>query len=422
MLLLIAQMCKQQKQSQIICVVTVFLIIYLLHSHSNGRGHSAIQPARSMEGVRTGLQQIGSVANLAVYSVFLDRRMSDNQTEHRALNGHINGVLRIILVKKREFRPRLRCIFPDKTEVPSRDLRGSDFHFYELTENHQRPYGGYTVHCDVPPDAQLHGLVVISMDEPDRGATPPHSSHFRYRFAVCVPALHHLANFNLAFLGDWFEVHIRLGVTKFRIYYSEVLSGALKSLFFSLQNRVEVDLIPFFWPGNDQAISRDSWYYLQTTTVNDCLLRSLYDTEYVFFGDLDEILVPHQAGIVDWDGLVQAVWKDTRVPGICFPTHEFHTAPSKSFSLAANILRTAQMDPFRTKCLVQPTAIFEMGIHHISKPYEEASLRIQPKLNITQYAFIHHYKKFPPKATEYYSLKHHLMVNVKFKNRFCLNE
>ncbi|EUB56204.1 hypothetical protein ECG_09783 [Echinococcus granulosus] len=357
------------------------------------------------------LRQIGPSANLAIFSVFLDRRVSDNQTEIRSYHGHVNGVLRIILVKRRSFQPRLHCLFADGTSVPTRDLHGNPFAFYELTENHQRLYGGYSVHCDVPPFSQLMRGVTIWVDGPEYGRTvlpvihanaskietlpsqqsPITTPQFDHRFAVCVPAMHHTAKLNAAFLSDWFKVHIRLGVTKFRIYYSELISKDLKDLFWSLKSQAEIDLYPLFWQENNRAVQQDSWYYLQTMTVNDCLLRSLYDTEYAFFGDLDEVLIPHSSTISNWSDLVREVWDNRNVPGICFPAYKFYGPDS---SMSASLLRSAKIDRIRSKCLVRPNAIFEMGIHHISKPFEErASMRLKTAPNLTHYAFIHHYHR-----------------------------
>ncbi|VDM16791.1 unnamed protein product [Hydatigera taeniaeformis] len=384
-----------------------FLLLYLLYSPTFKSSHST----SLLPPLGQSLRQIGSSANLAIFNVFLDRRLSDNQTEIRSYYGHVNGVLRIILVKRRGYQPRLYCLFADGTSVPTRDLHGNPFAFYELTENHQRLYGGYSVHCDVPPFAQLMRGVTIRMDSPEYGRivlpvihanaskieTLPSqqpsitSTQFEHRFAVCVPALHHTSNLNTAFLSEWFRVHIRLGVTKFRIYYSERISKNVKDLIMSLKNRVRIDLYPLFWQENTRAVRQDSWYYLQTMTVNDCLLRSLYDTEYVFFGDLDEVLIPHSFTISNWNDLVRELWNDRNVPGICFPAYKFY---GSSVSMSASLLRSTKIDRIRSKCLVRPNAIFEMGIHHISKPFEEAaSMRLKATHNLTNYAFIHHYHR-----------------------------
>uniref|UniRef100_A0A0X3P0E5 Uncharacterized protein n=1 Tax=Schistocephalus solidus TaxID=70667 RepID=A0A0X3P0E5_SCHSO len=97
---------------------------------------------------------LGSKRELGIYSVFLDKRKSDNTTEKRSISGHKNGVLRIFLAKKRLSFPKVYCHFfgidGEVKSVASRNLIGHEFAFYELTENHLRPYGGYSVHCDAP--------------------------------------------------------------------------------------------------------------------------------------------------------------------------------------------------------------------------------------------------------------------------------
>ncbi|KAM7533265.1 hypothetical protein Aperf_G00000120238 [Anoplocephala perfoliata] len=362
-----------------------------------------------MSHMENSLHQIGTNQNLAIFSVFLDKRVSDNQTEVRSLHGHLNGVLRIILAKKRGVMPEISCLFDDGTLVPSRDLHGRLFSFYELTENHQQLYGGYSVHCDVPPFVDLTKGVKICTDGPEFGevfmpiihanaskietlpSKTPRTTQYKHRFSVCVPALHHIKNLNKKFLVDWLKVHIRFGVTNFRIYYSEVIPNSLRTIFESIGAKAKVELHPVYWKENNRAVLHDSWYYLQILTVNDCLFRSLYDTEYAFFGDLDEALVPHSKNISDWSELVGRIWTDRNVPGICFPAYQFKESPS---GMADSLTRLSGIDSLRKKCLVRPRAIFEMGIHHISKPFEEsAAFRSVSSLKILPYAIIHHYHR-----------------------------
>nr|CDS29457.1 protein of unknown function DUF23 [Hymenolepis microstoma] len=389
------------------------LFVYLVYNSPKFQFHRQFFLSYSLPelpSIENSLHQIGTYPNLAIFSVFLDRRLSDNQTESRSLDGHLNGVLRIILVKKRRHRSHLRCLFNDGTSVPSRDLHGKSFSFYELTENHQRLYGGYSVHCDVPPLADLTKGVRICADGSDSGVVfmpvlhaniskikmlpskLPSNTQFKHKFTVCVPALHHITKLNTIFLADWLKVNIRLGVTKFRMYYSEMIPNSVKRIFTSVGNQAEVELYPLYWKENNIAVIYESWYYLQTMTVNDCLLRSLYDTEYAFFGDLDEVLVPHSANISNWSTLVGQIWTDKKIPGICFPALRFKES---LFGMAKSLTRSSKIDSIRTKCLVRPNAIFEMGIHHISKPYEENAV-LKPSKTVNT-AFIHHYHRFASK-------------------------
>lgn len=392
----------------LLCCPLLFIPLLAYISYTSSQN-----PVKShMYSLSCSLRQLGATPSLAIFSVFLDRRVSDNQTEIRSYNGHINGVLRIILVKRRGFTPRLHCLFNDGTSVPTRDLRGKKFGFYELTENHQRLYGGYSVHCDVPPSVQLHKGVKIWLDGPEHSSVllpVIHANATRFKmlpsqqtisrtehqFTVCVPAMHHTKNLDADFLSDWFNVHMRLGVSKFRIYYIEPIYGALLNLIQSLRSKVEIDLYPLFWRENNRAVLQDSWYYLQTMTVNDCLLRSLYDTEFAFFGDLDEVLIPHSPEISNWSVLAKRIWVDSTLPGVCFPAFKFY---GPGDSMRTSLERSVRADKLRSKCLVRPLAIFEMGIHHISKPYEEAfSGRPKISTNITYYAFIHHYHRLHTK-------------------------
>lgn len=396
-----------------IFIVATYLIFNYSAFQTSQQSSYFFSPTAGVSHMENSLHQLGTNQNLAIFNVFLDRRVSDNQTEIRSLHGHLNGVLRIILAKKRGFLPKISCLFDDGTLVPSRDLRGKLFSFYELTENHQRLYGGYSVHCDVPPFVDLTRGVKICTSDPEFGevfmpvihanaskietlpSKTPNATRYKHRFSICVPALHHITYLNKKFLADWLKVHIRFGVTNFRIYYSEVIPRSVKAIFKSTGGKAKVEFHPVYWKENNIAVLRDSWYYLQIMTVNDCLLRSLYDTEYAFFGDLDEVLVPHSENISGWSELVDHIWTDRNIPGICFPAFQFKASSS---GMASSLVRSSGIDRLRSKCLVRPSAIFEMGIHHISKPFEESAvLRPSRSMGIVEYAIIHHYHRFSPK-------------------------
>ncbi len=349
--------------------------------------------------------------DIAVYSVFLDKRVSDNQTEHRSIAGHLNGVLRIFLAKQRRTSPKVLCTFSNHETVASRDLNGNALKFYELTENHNRAYGGVMVNCDVPSGANLNEGVVLHRQSslssnvwmkvihssvnwvPRLPSTIKNEDYtYLHEFGVCLPALHNVQKIDLNHLRDWINVHIKLGVTIFRIYFSEKMSPEMEALFVELRRKVSIETIPMTWPENEEAVRTSSWYYLQTTTVNDCLFRGLYDTKYVFFGDLDEVLVPTSTDIVGWKGIVDRLWNNPLIHGLCFPSSLFVNVKTKRWEGMSNsVHRSIVLDHRRKKCLVHPQAVFEMGIHHISKPFEEESIRIANTKDLHSIALVHHY-------------------------------
>ncbi|VDN10219.1 unnamed protein product [Dibothriocephalus latus] len=232
---------------------------------------------------------------VGIYSVFLDKRKSDNITEKRSASGHRNGVLRIFLAKRRIPSPKLYC-------------------------------------------------------------------HF---------------------IGTNGEV---------RTVASRNLLGRLA---------IDIELIPLIWSDDPDIISRRSWYYFQIITVNDCLYRSMRDVDFVFFGDIDEILVPVSPTAADWGTLTDYFWgtssHNLTRPGYCFDSAIFPTQDTEDFERPFHrdyTRRVEKLDILRRKCLVRPLWIFEMGIHHISKPYEESTaVALNVGAEHSEMAIVHHYRK-----------------------------
>ncbi|BHF82284.1 hypothetical protein SprV_0802542100 [Sparganum proliferum] len=377
---------------------------------------------------------LDSKQEVGIYSVFLDKRKSDNVTEKRSITGHRNGVLRILLAKKRLSLPKLYCHFlgtgGEVHSIISRNLVGREFAFYELTENHLRPYGGYSVHCDapdldtpVPSESGYCGVAVSTSASyvPERSAmfaptviggasralpTEEKSTlKLGHKFGICVPALHSMHSLNPWRLDEWIQIHMRLGATKFRIYYSKAILEPLLTVLTAprLWNGlpIDVELIPLMWPDHPEIASRLSWYYFQIITVNDCLYRSMRDVEFVFFGDLDEILVPVSPSAKNWGTLTDHLWNASSLilpsPGYCFNSAIFPTSePARNFERPFHrryTQRVEKLDTVRRKCLVRPLWIFEMGIHHISKPYEESTLAaLNMRPGHSEIAIVHHYR------------------------------
>lgn len=198
------------------------------------------------------------------------------------------------------------------------------------------------------------------------------------------------------------------------------------------------------------------WYHGQLLAANDCLYRSMGSADYLLFNDLDEFLVPQQKQT--WTELVSnldkspechiptsGIRKDSRrifpnktlsnsnkdenppslyksrCAGFSFKSAFFESDLSvdgipRSIYAFESDLRTKDFSSIRSKCLVKPRLIFEMGIHHVSRVWETHKIIFNSTLSgslrrrkdkkiqrssgipvvaiapVTQ-AFIHHYRK-----------------------------
>ena len=214
------------------------------------------------------------------------------------------------------------------------------------------------------------------------------------------------------------------------------------------------------------------WYHGQLLAANDCLYRSMGSADYLLFNDLDEFLVPQEkptwkdlvsnldegpecriqaAGIrsfwtesssektrykngTDWRLFLNKTESKTnsktdetpssdfesKCAGFSFKSAFFESDLSvdgipRSIYAFESDLRTKDFSSIRSKCLVKPRLIFEMGIHHVSRVWESQKIIFSSTLSrslrrrkdraqmsseapvvalvpMTK-AFIHHYRK-----------------------------
>jgi hypothetical protein len=140
------------------------------------------------------------------------------------------------------------------------------------------------------------------------------------------------------------------------------------------------------------------WYHGQILAINDCLYRTMHHFSHVVFSDIDEFLVPHLHDY--WRGMINhlerfgaAAQNDTKICGFSFKSAFFDPLVSESNNVLYDLesdLRTKSISNVRTKVMIRPYRIFELGIHHISRPLLDifAIDKVHP-----QVSFIHHYRK-----------------------------
>ncbi|VDN18274.1 unnamed protein product [Dibothriocephalus latus] len=250
-------------------------------------------------------------------------------------------------------------------------------------------YGGYSVHCDAPdlnePVLTESGYCGVAISTSD-SYVPQNSALFKvpvvgrtstvlpseekplleleHRFGVCVPALHNMEQINPRRLDEWIEIHMRLG----RSYCTPFLEGLA----------IDIELIPLIWSDDPDIISRSSWYYFQIITINDCLYRTADRgtlTNYFWGTALHYLTRPGY-------GFNSALFPTNETEDFERPFHRDYTR------------RVETEDSMRRKCLVRPLWIFEMGIHHVSKPYEESTgPALNPGSEHSEMAVVHHYRK-----------------------------
>lgn len=314
-----------------------------------------------------------------VYTAYLDTRM--NITFVRIMS---------ILLKGKADNVIVVCNF--------RSYGAEDFFVhakkYEMCENHNKKYGGWIMSCPllekIAEPCQVKVSIIHKTDPLFRSnnvtlnlikLSPSSANH---NYGVCVPPL--FGSVNHSRLIEFMEFTQYFGAKKFIFYDHEIKD--VKSLI-ALEyytNKTIATIIP--WKLPNDILDTEIWYHGQLIAHNDCLYRSMSLVDKLAIQDIDELIVPHD-GSIFWDQSLTPLFKSS-VVGLGIHSAFFDTAFSGVVLAISSIRRTKVFSRLRTKVLVKPSAIFEVGIHHVSKPLFEEYKIISPS---TEIVVLHHYRR-----------------------------
>ncbi|KAJ8315236.1 hypothetical protein KUTeg_007386 [Tegillarca granosa] len=262
---------------------------------------------------------------------------------------------------------------------------------YEMCENHNRKYGGYIISCPVPNIVKHPCNVSIKFEFPERKfiskevtlnviKIDPGSS--KYKFGVCVPPL--FGNVQKESLVEFIELTRILGAEHFIFYDYHILSSDFHMVLEYYRKRNIVTVIP--WKLPSVVTEPLIWYHGQLIAHNDCLYRSMSLLNVLGIMDMDEFVIPRN-DTLSWKQVILPMLVGN-VVGLRFPIMEMMAVPK--LITAGSLTRTKQLSKIRTKIMVKPHLIFEVGIHHVSKPAKENYTIQAVDSNV---AFLHHYRK-----------------------------
>ena len=329
-------------------------------------------------------------SGIYLYSAFFDSREETN-------------VLRFILIGRTKNVVNLWCLLRrnDSSEVFS-----SEVQFYSTCESHMKDNSVYLCSCEVPVD---FGRVLrvnltdnenqgnpVSVDVVSDIQEPP----FKFKLATCVPPL--FGNINILRLAEFIELSKMLGTEHLYFYYNSKESE--NDIHQLLEYYSGLGLVTVF-PWNLTMESHEIWYHGQSAAIWDCLFRNIRVSELVSFNDIDEFIVPKKTST--WDAMLPSLHEIARealsekeevavfsFQSVFFDSNFRNGDPSvvDEFSqlLTVNVtLRTSTVSRVRTKMIVYPLKVFELGIHHLSKPLDE---HFKSVLIPEDVALIHHYR------------------------------
>ncbi|KAH3727115.1 uncharacterized protein LOC127853554 [Dreissena polymorpha] len=221
------------------------------------------------------------------------------------------------------------------------------------------------------------------------------STYFQY--SICIPPL--FGNIDTVKLLEFIELNILLGFQHFIFYVSDLDSAEVYKLlnFYVKQNIVTI--VDFKLPPIIQKSM--IWYNGQLNAHNDCLYRAMSISRFVAIIDIDEYIVPHNGEFRVTETLKE-LFADKTVCGLSFQSAFYDPKFTASITddniemgltTQTSTHRSTVFSKVRTKVFVESQKVFEVGIHHVSKPANE-EYRVL-KVN-TSISFLHHYRSCVP--------------------------
>ncbi|XP_041357472.1 beta-1,4-galactosyltransferase galt-1-like [Gigantopelta aegis] len=276
---------------------------------------------------------------------------------------------------------------------------------YQMCENHGKQYGGWIYSCSLPANVNVipkhvH-LSTISeafwddMDYPQLELPPLQHSYSEKNensIGVCVPPL--FGNIPLQTLVNYIELMKILGVSKV-FFYKYNISKSTENLlkYYSMRGNVNV----YNWELPTNVTDNAIWYNGQLLTIQHCLYNNMEKFQFLMFVDLDEVLIPKRTrnllsmlhSVVQHSGLTL-----DKIAAFSFQSAFFDSRqlpdPSQKIPLFQHLERSKKTSKVRTKLIVQTNKIFELGIHHLSRPIRDniTVVHVDPSV-----ALVHHYRK-----------------------------
>ena len=325
--------------------------------------------------------------NVFVYTAYMDER-----------TGRYLRFISIAYREEEDITDQFICLFQRG--------RYSVGKFYRTCEDHMQLYAAYVISCPVPKTENIRDIfqngVIISNSSTLSGSyirvkvISNNSNSPKKQFNVCVPPL--FGNVTADKIIEFVEVNKLLGANHFTFYRENSANDIhLMKVLHIYVYIGDVTVIPWKLPIKNE----DIWYHGQSVSVWDCLFRNMHNFNYIAFNDIDEFIVPKF--VKSWrsmiDSLLKARKDGDRIAAFRFQSADFDNGEKaiprfsediQSLLTLYTIWRDKSIDGARTKLIVDPSKVFELGIHHLSKPISDKFVSLDVN---SKYALLHHYRK-----------------------------
>ncbi|XP_075195552.1 uncharacterized protein LOC142296160 [Anomaloglossus baeobatrachus] len=355
------------KQKFIACNLLVLIFLFLLY---------VLQPQDS---------KIRHVPNIAIGPFIA---LEDNKTFIISpyFDPRESNLIRILAIVHHTVR-NLFCLFYCKQNGYVHVMAEIDI----VKDNFGFPYETANLLCPSPPDCDYTYISVYTNRTKDLNQIPMFEiskdliGSFSANFTVCISTFYGKFN-NVLQLTQTIEMYKLLGASRVTIYNTSCGDHVDKVLRHYIQEGV-VEVIP--WPVDKFLKTSKKWkyvdgldsdigYYGQVASLNDCMYRNMFKSEYVLLNDIDEIIIPVKYW--DWPALMRNLQK--RYPATSVFRFENHAFPSMSqasgFNLWShipgdNILQHPYREPSDNlsikprKMIMNPRKVTQTLIHSAAK-------------------------------------------------------
>ncbi|XP_071994932.1 beta-1,4-galactosyltransferase galt-1-like [Engystomops pustulosus] len=296
------------------------------------------------------------------------------------------NLLRILAIVHKTVK-NIYCLFHCKQNVYLQGRANIDI----FKDNFGFPYQTANILCPSPPQCDYDYMSVHTNSSTDMRKIPifkiqkDHIGSFSANFTVCISALYGKYN-NALQVIQAIEMYKLLGASRVTIYNISCHENVDKILKHYIREGV-VEVVP--WPIDKYLKTSKKWkyvkgldseigYYGQIASLNDCMYRNMYKSEFVLLNDIDEIIIP----IKHWDwsslmGNLQKRYPQTsvfRFENHAFPSSINATGPSLwNHVPGINILQYPYREPGDEmsikprKMIVNPRKVIQTSIHSVLK-------------------------------------------------------
>ncbi|CAJ0949468.1 unnamed protein product [Ranitomeya imitator] len=253
------------------------------------------------------------------------------------------------------------------------------------------PYETANLLCKIPPDCDFNYISVYTNRTKSLSKIPVFEiskdpvGPFSANFTVCISAFYGKYD-NALQMIQAIEMYKLLGASRVTIYNTSCGDNVDKVLRHYIQEGV-VDVIP--WPIDTYLKTSKKWkyvegldseigYYGQIASLNDCMYRNMFKSEYVLLNDIDEIIIPVKYW--DWSTLMRNLQKRYPYVNVFIFENQIFLSSEQSSGLnlwnhipGDNILQHLYREPINNmtrtapKMIMNPRKVIHTSIHSVIK-------------------------------------------------------